>query len=64
MKMIVTLTTWLLVLGGIVLGYEAVFGKNLLHVLSGVHPMLETIVAVLIGISALFVGYTAVTKKI
>ena len=63
MKMMMTISTWFLVLGGIVLGYEAVLGTNVLHTLVGGYPLVETAVSTFIGISALFVGYTMVTKK-
>lgn len=58
-----TLATWFLVLGGIVLGYEAVLGKNLLHTLVGGYPLVETMISTFIGVSALFMGYVMVTKK-
>lgn len=64
MKLIATLATWLLVLGGIVLGYEALVGTNLLHMVLGGLPMIEKIVTVLIGVSALFIVYTTITKKV
>ena len=64
MKLIATLATWLLVLGGIVLGYEALVGTNLLHTVLGGLPMIEKIVTVLIGVSALFIVYTTITKKV
>ncbi len=63
MKMTTTLATWFLVLGGIVLGYEAILGKNLLHILVGGFPPVEMVISTLIGISALLIGYTLVTKK-
>ena len=63
MKMITTISTWFLVLGGIVLGYEAVLGTNLLHTLVGGYPLVERVVSTFIGVSALVVGYTMVTKK-
>lgn len=64
MKLMVTLATWLLVLGGIVVGYEAVGGTNLLHTVLGGMPPVMTVVSILIGVSALFIAYTTVTKKI
>ncbi len=63
MKMLLTLVTWLLVLGGIVLGYQALMGTNLLHMVLGGFPPIEKIVTILIGFSALFVGYTTITKQ-
>ena len=63
MKMTTTIATWFLVLGGIVLGYEAVLGSNVLHTLVGGYPLVEKMVSTFIGVSALLVGYTMVTKK-
>lgn len=64
MKMLLTLATWFLVLGGIVIGYGVIGGKDLLQVLLGAFPLIHMIVGVLIGISALFVAYTTVTKQV
>jgi len=64
MKMMTTVSTWFLVLGGIVLGYEAVLGTDLLHTLVGGYPLVVKVVTVFIGVSALFVGYTMVSKKV
>lgn len=63
MKMIITIATWFLVLGGIVLGYEAVLGTNVLHTLVGGFPLVEKVISTFIGVSALFMGYAMVTKK-
>jgi len=64
MKMTMTaLATWFLVLGGIVLGYEAVLGTNLLHALMGGYPVAETLIAAVIGVCALYVGFSMIAVK-
>lgn len=62
MKGVTTLAGWLLVLGGLSLGLEALLGYDLLGSVLGA-SVVNQVVGLAIGASALYVAYNTVSKK-
>ncbi len=63
MKILFKLASWLLVIAGLVLGYEGLTDKDLVEVLVGANSNLELIIDSAFGISALFVAFGIITCK-
>ncbi len=53
------LTGWLVVIGGLLWGYQGLTGTNLLTSFGS----LEQIIEVIVGLSALYVGYMMLNMK-
>lgn len=63
LKKFETLAGWLLVLGGITLGLQGLIDFDLLGSLLGMGSVLERVVDIAIGVSALMMGYKMVGVK-
>ncbi len=63
MKILFKLAGWLLVIGGLVLGYEGLTNKDLVEVLVGANSKLELIIDSAFGISAVIVAFGLITCK-
>ena len=60
MRTLVKLATWLLVIGGLVIGYEGLRDQDLIEVVFGTNSLAELIIDSSIGVSAIIV---ALNKK-
>lgn len=63
MKNISTLAGWLLVLGGLSIGLDALLSYNLLGSVLATDSVASRLVGLAIGASALYVAYNTVSKK-
>ncbi len=63
MKILFKVASWLLVIGGLILGYEGLTDKDLIETIFGTNSTLEMIVDCAIGISALIGAYGILTCK-
>jgi len=64
MKIIVKVSMWLLVIGGLAWGLEGLTEINIFDVLIyPISPVLENIVDVIIGLAALVGAYVLITHK-
>ncbi|MDX1902354.1 MAG: hypothetical protein SFW66_10215 [Gammaproteobacteria bacterium] len=64
MGMIIKIACWLLVIAGLVMGYEGLTDQDLVEVLVGQNSMLELIFDGAFGISAIIVGLGLIFRKI
>ena len=62
MKTVRKIAMWLLVFAGLVLGIEGIIDKDIIEVVLG-NSIYESVVDIVLGISALIVAYTLITKK-
>ena len=62
-KGIPMLAGWLVILGGISIGLQGLFGYALFDSILGMGTVVEKIVQILIGASALYLAYEMVAKK-
>ena len=60
MRTLVKLATWLLVIGGLMIGYEGLRDQDLIEVIFGTNSLAEMIIDGSIGIAAVIV---ALSKK-
>lgn len=63
MKKFETLAGWLLVLGGLNMGLEAVMNFNLLGTLLGNGSTIENVVQIAVGVAAVMMAYKMVGMK-
>lgn len=63
-KMITKLSLWLLVAGGINLLIVTLLKFDIIGKLATIHPMVETVANVLIGISAVLIGLKLFQEKL
>lgn len=63
MKAVKMVSIWLLIIGGLAWGFEGLTDKDVFEMIAGKYGMLENVIDVLIGLSALFVGYKVITSK-
>lgn len=63
MKGVTTLAGWLLVLGGLSIGLEALLNYDLLGSVLAAGSVVSQLVGLAIGASALYVAYNTVSKK-
>ncbi len=63
MKTLFKVAGWLLVIGGLVLGYEGFTDKDLVEVMVGTNSTLELIIDSAFGISAVIVVFGLITCK-
>jgi len=63
MKAVKMISIWLLIIGGLAWGFEGLTDKDVFEMITSSYPMLETVIDVLIGLAALFVGYKVITSK-
>ena len=61
MKVLMKIAGWLLVIGGLVLGYEGLTDKDLVEVIFGTNSMIELIIDSAFGISAIIVAFGLIT---
>ncbi len=57
MKLLHKVTFWLVIIGALNWGLIGLFGFNLVNALLGSWPMVETVVYVLVGVSAVYRAY-------
>ena len=63
MKGVTTTAGWLLVIGGLSIGLDALLGYNLLDSVLSADSLVNRLVGLAIGASALYVAYNTVSKK-
>lgn len=56
-------TTWLLILGGVVLGLEGLANYDLLAGVLGTTSLLTRVVEIAVGVSAVLAAYKELSKK-
>jgi uncharacterized membrane protein YuzA (DUF378 family) len=63
MNMVKTIAMWLLVVGGLAWGFEGLADRDVFEIISGKNHPIEIVIDLLIGLSALLIGYDLITKK-
>lgn len=63
MKTVETVAEWLVVVGGVSIGLDALAGFNLLGTIFGSGSELARVINILIGVSGIWVGYKMLGGK-
>jgi uncharacterized membrane protein YuzA (DUF378 family) len=63
MNMVKTIAMWLLVVGGLAWGFEGLADRDVFEMIAGKNHLVEVVIDLLIGLSALVVGYDMIAKR-
>jgi uncharacterized membrane protein YuzA (DUF378 family) len=63
MSTVKTIAMWLLIIGGLAWGVEGLTDRDVFEMIAGKNHPIEIVIDLLIGLSALVIGYGAITKK-
>jgi uncharacterized membrane protein YuzA (DUF378 family) len=63
MSTVKTITMWLLIIGGLAWGVEGLTDRDVFEMIAGKNNPIEIAIDLLIGLSALLIGYDTITKK-
>lgn len=58
-----TIAIWLLIIGGLAWGFEGLADRDVFEMIAGKNHAIEIVIDLLIGLSALIVGYDTIAKK-
>lgn len=63
MSIVKTIAIWLLIIGGLAWGVEGLADRDVFEMIAGNNHPIEIAIDLLIGLSALVIGYDAINKK-
>lgn len=63
MSTVKTVAGWLVILGGLAWGIEGLTDRDIFEMIAGKNNIIEVVIDVLIGLSALLVGFDRVSRK-
>jgi uncharacterized membrane protein YuzA (DUF378 family) len=63
MHTVKTIAMWLLIIGGLAWGYEGLADRDVFEIIAGKNHPVEVVIDLLIGLSALLIGYDMIAKK-
>lgn len=63
MNAVRTIAQWLLIIGGLAWGYEGLADRDVFEMIAGKNHPIEVVIDVLVGLSALLVGFEMISKR-
>lgn len=63
MNTVKTIAMWLLIIGGLAWGVEGLFDRDVFEMIAGKNHAIEIVIDLLIGLSALVVGYDMISRR-
>jgi uncharacterized membrane protein YuzA (DUF378 family) len=63
MSTVKTIALWLLIIGGLAWGVEGLFDRDVFAMIAGNNHPIEIVIDLLVAVSALVIGYDAVTRR-
>jgi uncharacterized membrane protein YuzA (DUF378 family) len=63
MNTVKTIAMWLLIIGGLAWGVEGLSDRDVFEMIAGKNHAIEIVIDLLIGLSALVVGYDTISKR-
>jgi uncharacterized membrane protein YuzA (DUF378 family) len=63
MSTVKTIAMWLLIIGGLAWGVEGLFDRDVFEMIAGKNHWIEIVCDLLVGLSALVVGYDMISRR-